>query len=107
MSIGSMKHRVTVQVWSQVTDPGGGVSEDWTDEVTTWASVKPLSSKRMVVDSQVVISDGYTLILRWADGRILDKKRRIIYGTKTLTIGGAQVVDEAKRFYKLTCLENS
>lgn len=104
--IGQLKHRIKIQVWTEVDEPGGGVSQTWTDELTTWAIVKPLSSKRVVLSDQVQISTGYKIVLRWATGRILDKKRRIVYNGENLTISGVVVVDEAKRFYELTCLVN-
>lgn len=104
--IGDMRYRVTIQVWSSVTDPGGGVSEIWTDELTTWADVKPLKSSRLLQDNQVKLANEYTVTLRWADGRILDKKRRIIYGTQTLTINGAVIMDERKRWWQITAIDN-
>lgn len=110
--IGDMRYRITVQVWTQVTEPGGGLSESWEADTTvsadgtTWADVKPLTSKRVVVADKVVIAEGYRIILRWASGRIMDKKRRIVYNGQTLTISGVQVVDEMKRFFQITCLTN-
>lgn len=105
-AIGRLKDRITIQVWSQVTDPGGGVSEAWTDELTTWAEVKPLRSKRNAQDAQITLQEAYMIHLRWATGRILDKKRRIEFGDKVLTITGAIVIDEAKRFWEINALVN-
>jgi SPP1 family predicted phage head-tail adaptor len=102
-----MNKRITIQVFTEVEQPGGGLSEEWTDELTTWAQVEPLSAKRMVVAEKVVISEGYSIILRWANGRILDKTRRVIYNDQTLTINGAVIKDEAKRFWQLTCIINA
>lgn len=104
--IGQMRYRVKIQNWEVVEQPGGGGGGQWTDELTTWANVKPLKSKRVVISDKVVMSNGYKIVLRWADGRILDKKRRIVYNGQNLTIDGVIVVDEQKRFYELTCLVN-
>lgn len=111
--IGYMRHRITIQVRTQVTEPGGGLSETWAADMTvsadgtTWAAVTPLTSKRMAVSDKVVITEGYQIILRWATGRIMDKTRRVIYNGQTLTISGVKVIDEAKRFYQVTCLTNT
>ena len=104
MTIGKMNHRITVQAMTIVTDPGGGVTETWTDELTTWAEVKPLRSKRNAQDAQITLQEAYLVHLRWASGRVLDKQRRIIFGDKTLTITGAIVIDEAKRYWELNAL---
>lgn len=112
MSIGKMRHRIKVEVLTIVSEPGGGSSEEWSADTDvspdgmTWASVQPLSSKRIVVSEKVDISNGYKIVLRWATGRIMDKKRRIVYNGQNLTISGVVVVDEAKRFYEITCLVN-
>jgi len=104
--IGKMRHRITVQVITIVEQPGGGLDETWADELTTWASVKPLKSSRLLQDNQVKLMNGYTIVLRWADGRIMDKKRRIVHNGETLTINGAFVIDEAKRFWQITAIIN-
>lgn len=110
MSIGKMRYRIKVEVMTIVSQPGGGSNEEWgadTDvspDGMTWADVKPLSSKRTVVSDKVIISNGYKIILRWATGRIMDKKRRIIYNDKIFSINGVSVIDEAKRFYEIICI---
>ena len=112
MSIGKLRHRVTIEKWTAVAQPGGGVSESWAPDTDvsadgkTWADVSPLSSKRLVIDDKVVISDGFKITLRWATGRILDQKCRIVYNGQDLTISGVKVIDERKRWYVLTCLIN-
>lgn len=104
--IGKMRHRITVEVLTITQEPGGGASETWATEISTWASVAPLKSSRIAIDGEVKISDGYKIIIRWANGRIMDKQRRIKYGDLILTISGVQVIDEAKRFFQITCLTN-
>lgn len=112
MSIGRLRHRITIEKWTAVEQPGGGVDESWAPDTDvssdgkTWADVKPMTSKRMEVGEQIVISDGYKIILRWAGGRILDQKRRIVYNGQNLTISGAVVVDERKKYWQITCLIN-
>ena len=111
-AIGRLKDRITVEKWTAVEQPGGGISESWaadTDVSTdgkTWAEMKPLSSKRMVVGDKVAISDGYKCILRWTTSRIMDQKRRIVYKGQNLTISGAIELREARNYWQLTCLVN-
>lgn len=104
--IGQMRHRITVEILNIVDQPGGGSSEEWQTELETWADVQPLNSKRVVINDKVDISTGYKIILRWADGRIMDKKRRIMYRGEIFGISGVTVVDAARRFYELICLNN-
>lgn len=102
--IGQLKKRIKIQVLTIVDTPGGGAEEQWADELTTWAKVEPLRSNRTLQDNQIVLMDGYKITIRWADNRIMDKKRRIIYKNKNLTINSVVELDEAKRFYEITAV---
>lgn len=102
--IGRMRHRITIQHLIIVDQPGGGASEQWTDELTTWAKVEPLRSSRSLQDNQVELLDGYRFTIRWASDRTMDKKRRVVYAGKNWTINSIVQIDEAKRFYQITAI---
>lgn len=105
--IGKMNHRITFQLLTIVPQPGGGGSEEWTDELTTWAKVSPLRSGRQLQDNQVSLVDGYKFIVRWAKDRTIDKKRRIKYENKIMTINSVVEIDESKRYYEITAIHAS
>lgn len=105
--IGKMRHRVTFQVVTITDQPGGGAIEDWADELTTWAEVIPLKPSKVLQDNQVQLKNGFTVRVRWANGRIVDKKRRIVYKGVNYSINGVFVIDEAKRFYEITAINES
>ena len=45
MNVGKMRHRITFQKQSDDKDSLGGYEDEWTDVVTTWGQISPVSGK--------------------------------------------------------------
>lgn len=70
---------------SNVTDDGGGgSSSEWTDEKTTWASVKPVDASEFVSASLSRMNTSHVVKIRYY--KEFDYSRRILYKGKVLIV---------------------
>lgn len=48
MKIGELRHRVTLQYQTKVSDGMGGENVTWADSDTVWAAIWPVSAKEII-----------------------------------------------------------
>jgi len=65
MQIGEMKHSVTWQQQTKVSDGMGGSDTTWVDVCTTWARILPTSAKEIRQSEQTVLVASHTIRIRY------------------------------------------
>lgn len=82
--ISDLSRKITVQTVTIPADWGFGDGQPVvTDLFTTWASIKEISRKdavRQALDAETV---QYTMLIRYASGRMFDMKAKILWDGKT------------------------
>lgn len=99
-----MKHRLTLQSVSRVTDSQGGYTEEWDDEATLWASIAPLKGYERFQAHQMQTPVTHKIIIRYRSD--VTTKHRFLYGERILQIKQCLNKDEANNFLEILALEN-
>lgn len=104
MKAGGLRHEITLQQLATTDDGGGGVeSEDWTDFVTVYAHVEPLSGRELFQAQQVNDQLSHRITMRYYPG--VKSTMRVKFGARILLIESVIDVDEHHREIQLMCLE--
>lgn len=99
MIIGKLRHRVTIQTYSESTNSYGETSKSWSDQATVWASVEPLSGRELEYAQQVHAQTTTKIVMRW---RSISTKQRISFNGQTYEI--LSVLNPEERNIKAVCL---
>lgn len=68
MNIGKMRHRITIEQKTKVSDGAGGYTESWVPFVTVWASIDPVSGKEFFEAQQTQSSVSHKIRIRYKSG---------------------------------------
>lgn len=103
VTIGQMRHRVTIQQTSSGVDGMGGETERWVDGATVWAKVQPLSGSELFRAQQIESTVSHKITIRY--GAVIDPTKRIRHGSKLFEIHTVIDVDETHKYIELLCSE--
>lgn len=103
MQAGKLRHRVTIQQPTSVTDSYGGQSQTWSDVATVWASVEPLSGNERWRAQQVQPGISHKVTLRYRAG--INSSMRIVHEARNLNIDAVLNTDERNIELVLMCME--
>ena len=103
--IGKMRHRITVQERSTVSDSGGGRKVTWQDKVTLWAYVQPASASEKFFAARLRDEITHTVQLRHRTDLTTDM--RFTYENRTFQIKGFVTPDEVKQFMIMGAIEGT
>lgn len=101
MKCESMRHRITLQNPSMVSDGQGGWTTSWPAIATIWANVKEKAASEFSQAHKLTGSIKYDITIRFRSD--VDEKTRIVYGARTLNITGVINPDGQKRYLNLIC----
>ncbi|MCE9566359.1 MAG: phage head closure protein [Planctomycetes bacterium] len=100
-----MKHRVTIQNSSQVSDGQGGSTESWPDGDTVWASIEALKGFEKYQAMQMQTPVTHKLVVRYrAD---ITTASRLKFGTRIFWVKEALNVKEENRYLQIKAIERS
>lgn len=102
---GKLRHRVTIQRKEQTRDSGGGYIEEWVDQETVWAEVKPLQGRRLIEAQAVNAELSHEVTMRYRLGMLQVAKNRLLYHGRIFEIDSVINIDERKHLLMLTCKE--
>ena len=89
---GDLKRRITLQQRSTTQDAMGGQVTTWSDLLTVWASIEPLSGRALVNAQAVATEVSHKITLRWqsalADPKVVSALR-ISYKGRFFNIAAA------------------
>jgi len=102
--IGGLRHRVTIQTSSTVSDSQGGTTETWADLATVWGSLEPTKSWEKFFASRVQYVRTHTCFIRYRND--ITTEMRISFDSRTFQIKGIKDPDEKNFFLVLDLEEN-
>jgi len=105
MSIGELKHRVTIQRAALAQDSSGSTAETWSTLATVYAAIKPLKGREYFAAQQVQAETTHEITIRYrADVTALT---RVVFGNRTFEIQSVINSMEANRWLILMCAERT
>lgn len=103
MRSGDLRHRITVQVKSLVTDNMGGWTETWATFATVSAAIWPVSAKEQITGAKLEGEVTHRIRIRYLSGLL--PSHRVLFGTRYLNIVSIVNVEERKIQMDLLCTE--
>lgn len=103
MSVGKLRHRVTIQGLIRADDGYGGITETWQDVATVWAAVEPLRGTERYRAQQVQAELSHKVVMRYREG--IKPHLRLLYNGRVLEIEAVVDVEERHRWFELLCSE--
>ncbi|MBD2800752.1 phage head closure protein [Xenorhabdus sp. 42] len=93
MNIGRLRHRITLQHFTQITLPSGQRIQEWRDIATVWAEVKHISGRELLASGAALSETTVRVWLRYrAD--VTPASRMVFRGQ---TYGIQAVIPDPKR----------
>jgi len=102
--IRDLRQRIKIQSLSRTGDGQGGFTETWTDYLTLWAAVKPVSAAERIWGQRVESNVSHVITIRWTD--LLTTEMRIFFENRIFQIHGIRRENEERWFMILDCVEN-
>jgi SPP1 family predicted phage head-tail adaptor len=104
--IGQMRDRVLIKSQVDTPVPGAGAESRYVPFITCWTKISPLSSSRVLQDSQINLNDGFSFSIRYSSAQVIDKTMLVEYMGKDYTIGSIKIVNNRFRFYEINAVTN-
>lgn len=107
MPAGALRHAVTILAPSASADASGEPVQTWSTLMTTRASMRALTIREQVQDSQLVSQATHMILIRYVGNanRIVSGQRVVrVLGGDVFLIQGVDNVLYRNRVLKLTCL---
>ncbi len=101
--IGSLRHRISLQESTLVSDGQGGYTETWENYADVWADVKPLKSYEKFQAATLQTPTSHKITIRYRQGVL--PKHRIKFGERIMDIKGIINVNEDSAFLEIMALE--
>ena len=102
MRSGNLKHKVTIQTYSETQNDFGEVVKGWIDFKTSYAAILPLRAKEFYkVGTHAEVT--HKIEMRYADG--VKPKMRVIHGAREFSIESVLNIREANKTLQLICTE--
>jgi SPP1 family predicted phage head-tail adaptor len=103
MNIGKMRHRITIEQKTKVSDGAGGYTESWVPFVTVSSSIDPVSGKEYYEAQQTQSSVSHKIRIRYKSGVL--PSMRINFKGRIFAIESVINWEERNRDMMLMCSE--
>ena len=107
MRAGDLRHKITIQTRTEVSDGMGGYTETWADTYGAWAAVWPIRGPERLNYMQLESQISHRIRIRYRNG--ITRKHRIIFhdvdGNRTFNIKEIINPDERNISLELLCTE--
>jgi len=103
MKIGDMRHKITFQDSMKTPDGYKGHTVEWTNFVTVWASIEPLSGREYFFSHQVKAEVTHRVKIRYRDD--ITVNMRIKFGTRVLAVESILDLKERHEVLEILCRE--
>ena len=98
-----MKHRVSLQSLSQVSDSQGGFTETWATDAELWAAIDPIKGYERYQAQQVQTPVTHKITIRYRSD--VTTKKRFLYGSRVFAIKEVLNENEDNRYLLIRALE--
>lgn len=113
MSVGAMRHKITLQQQTRVADGGGGFEVTWTDVDTVYAAIKPTNGRERFFGDKIEQNISHEVTIRFRND--ISHKYRIKYArtrdtvTTTTYLNINAIINEGmrERYLRLLCTEGA
>jgi len=102
MRSGNLKHKITIQSYSETQNDFGEIIKWWADLKTVYSSITPLSAKEFFKEG-VQAEVTHKIEMRYFDG--VKPKMQVIYGARVFSITSVIDIREANKTLQLICKE--
>jgi SPP1 family predicted phage head-tail adaptor len=103
LNFGQLRHRVELHSPAVTRDAYGQPKETFTKYADAWAKVEPLSMKEQVQNEQVMGERTHRITIRFNED--VDRKDRVVFGSRTFEIVSIVNPDERNRVLELISKE--
>ena len=103
MNIGSLRHRVTIQSFTEAADATGQVINTFNNLATVWAKVSAKSGVERTNEGTSNIQRTYDVLIRYTGD--IKETYKLIHLTRTLNIKSIINIDDRNRTMQLVCTE--
>lgn len=104
LSIGRLRHRVTIQDYTSSRDSFGAETKEWNDFAIVSASVEPLSGKELFAAQQLHAETTTMIVMRYCEG--LNTSMRVLFKSKEYDILHVSNKEERDIAMYLLCKEH-
>lgn len=102
-SASDLRHRLTLEQLSRVTDEGGGFSESWVTVATLFADLRPIGGDERFEADRLAGRVTHRIVLRYRAGVVPAMRFRT--ATRIFHIAAAIDADERRRWLNCLCEE--
>jgi SPP1 family predicted phage head-tail adaptor len=103
VTIGDLRHRVTIESETRVSDGGGGASVSWTLVADVWAAIRAQGGSESLDLDRVVSAVPYDIWIRYRTGVV--PAMRVRFGTRVFDIRTVTDIEDRGHWLKLAALE--
>lgn len=103
MSIGEMRHRITLQKSITSINENGYETEVWEDVKTVWAAVENLSGREYFAAAAVQAQNTVKFTIRYLVG--LDQTMKIVFQGRDYNITGIDNIKYNNRYMEIKAVE--
>ena len=103
MEIGKLRHRISVEKYTETRGTTGQVLKSYTESTTRWAQIKSLTTRELLQAQQIHAEITHEVWLRHPLD--ITAKDRVNFENRIFEILGVVNINEEKRFIKLLCKE--
>ncbi len=103
MRPGKLRHRLTIQEFTETRDELGDPVETWKDVATVWGSIEPLSGREYYTAEQVNADVTHKVTIRY---RAVEVKNRVLFGDRVFLIESILNTDERNCELVMVCRED-
>lgn len=104
LNIAEFRHRITFQKLVRASDGMGGFSTDWTDVITVWAKIEPLSGSERLNSERLETQRSHKVQIRYRPEITTDM--RILFRDRILQVHGVHSPDERRGYTFIDAEEN-
>jgi SPP1 family predicted phage head-tail adaptor len=99
----TLRHRVTIQVNTPVSDGQGGFTESWADGATVYASIEPLKGYERFQGMQMQTPVTHKIVMRYRSD--VTTASRIKFGTRVFCVQEVLNPAERNRYLQIKAVE--
>jgi SPP1 family predicted phage head-tail adaptor len=103
MRAGRLRHRVTIQEYTESQNTYGEVTKSWVDFATVWAAMEPARGREFWESQQINAETTSTVVLRYLAG--VKPEMRVLYDGRVFQILSVINPDERNRELQLRVKE--
>jgi SPP1 family predicted phage head-tail adaptor len=103
MNSGDLRHKIILQKLDQQADSYGERRETWSDFMTVWASIKPVSGREFFAAEAVNSEVSHKILIRYRPG--VTASMRVKYKDRYFAVSAVLDFEERHEVLQLMCRE--